>query len=91
MAEGPHDFRFRLYDAFENGAQQGSTLCVDNIAVVNGRFSIPLDFGPQVQRSEQFLEIKARADTGSDCSNVGGFVLLSPGGSSAPRRTRRMR
>lgn len=78
MAEGPHDFRFRLYDALENGAQQGSTLCVDNVTVVNGRFSIPLDFGPQFNGQKRFLEIEARADTGSDCSNVGGFVLLSP-------------
>jgi len=78
LASGPHDFRFRLYDAFVGGAQQGTTLCADNVTVTNGRFSILLDFGAQFTGQKRFLEIEARADTGLDCSNVGGFVLLSP-------------
>lgn len=78
LASGLHDFRFRLYDAFTGGSQQGATLCADNVTVTNGRFSILLDFGAQFTGQKRFLEIEARADTGLDCSNVGGFVLLSP-------------
>lgn len=77
-ASGPHDFRFRLYDAFAGGSQQGTTLCANNVTVANGRFTILLDFGAQFTGQKRFLEIEARADTGLDCSNVGGFVLLSP-------------
>ena len=78
LANGLHDFRFRLYDALAGGTQQGQVLCVDNVTVTDGRFSILLDFGAQFLGQKRFLEVEARADTGLDCSNVGGFVLLYP-------------
>lgn len=78
LASGPHDFRFRLYDAVAGGSQQGTTLCANDVTVTNGRFSILLDFGAQFAGQKRFLEIEARTDTGLDCSSSGGFVLLSP-------------
>ncbi len=78
LATGLHDFRFRLYDSLAGGTPQGQVLCADNVSVTNGRFSILLDFGAQFAGQKRFLEIQTRADTGLDCSNVGGFVLLFP-------------
>jgi hypothetical protein len=43
--DGAHDLRFRLYDALASGTQLGTTLCVDNVQVVGGKFVVQLDFG----------------------------------------------
>ncbi|MFN0149434.1 MAG: hypothetical protein ACKVU1_01820 [bacterium] len=76
---GPHDFRFLLLDAASGGAQLGSTLCVDNVDVVNGVFTAQLDFGQQfATTAPRHLEIEVRADTGLDCTNAAGFVGLAP-------------
>lgn len=76
---GPHDFRFRLFDAATGGAQLGSTLCSDNVDVVGGVFTAQLDFGQQFATTAQrHLEIEVRRDTGLSCGDVTGFVALSP-------------
>jgi hypothetical protein len=78
-AAGLHDFRFRLWDAASGGTQLGTTLCVDNILVTEGLFTSTIDFGQQyASPSQRFLEIEVRADSGLNCSNIGGFVLLAP-------------
>lgn len=77
-AIGLHDLRFRLYDALSGGAQQGPTLCADNIAVAAGRFSVLLDFGASFAGQRRFVEIEVRQDTGADCSNIAGFIILGP-------------
>jgi len=76
---GLHDFRFRLFDAATGGAQLGSVLCADNVAVVEGVFTAQLDFGPQFATTAQrHLEIEVRLDTGLACGDVTGFVVLAP-------------
>jgi hypothetical protein len=75
-ATGPHDLRFRLYDSL--GAQQGSTLCQNNVALTNGRFTVALDFGAQFDGEARFLEIDVRTDTGLDCLNAAGYTTLAP-------------
>ena len=77
-AAGPHDLRFRLFDAAAGGAQVGATLCTDNVALAEARFTVSLDFGAAFIGQQRFLEIEARADTGLDCLNAAGFVMLSP-------------
>ncbi len=78
-ASGLHDFRFRLYDVASGGSPIGSTLCVDNVSVVEGVFTAQLDFGQQFATTAQrFLEIEVRRDTGLNCANVAGFVLMAP-------------
>ena len=37
---GLHDFRFRLFDVASGGSPLGSTLCVDNVNVVEGVFTV---------------------------------------------------
>lgn len=78
-ASGLHDFVFRLFDAASGGAQVGSTVCVDNLNVMDGVFTTELDFGQQFATTAQrHLEIEVRSDTGLPCGDVTGFVMLSP-------------
>jgi len=74
-ADGLHDMQFRLFDALAGGAQVGATACVDNVGVVDGVFTVALDFGGQFAGQERFLEIDVRPDTGLDCSAVTGQWL----------------
>jgi hypothetical protein len=78
-SSGPHDFVFRLFDAASGGAQIGSTVCVDNVNVIDGVFTAELDFGQQfATTAERHLEIEVRSDTGLPCGDGTGFVVLSP-------------
>jgi len=78
-AAGLHDFRFRLFDANEGGRQVGETLCADDVDVVDGLFTVILEFGQQFATAdERHLEIEVRRDTGLNCSNATGFVTLVP-------------
>ena len=78
-ASGTFDLRFFLFDAPSGGAQMGSTLCVNNVDVVNGHFTVLLDFGNQFTSGQRYLAIEVRADdTGIPCVNPNGFMLLEP-------------
>jgi len=78
-ASGLHDFLFRLYDAASGGAQLGSTLCSNDVDVVDGVFTAQLDFGQQfATTAERHLEIEVRRDTGLTCGDLTGFVVLTP-------------
>src|SRR5262245_43497022 len=78
VASGTFDLRFRLYDALTGGAQLGPQLCTDNIAVAEGKVTAQLDFGSQFTGQRRWLEVEARQDTGLDCTNAAGFVILLP-------------
>jgi hypothetical protein len=78
-ASGLHDFQFRLFSVPAGGTPIGSALCVDNVSVVEGVFTVQLDFGQQYATTAQrHLEIDARRDTGLNCANTAGFVLMTP-------------
>ncbi len=77
-ANGSYDVRFRLFDGLASPTQLGSQLCVDNIAVVDGRFAVTLDFGFQFSSPGRALELEVRNGAAGDCSNAGGFVILAP-------------
>ncbi len=55
---GVYDFQFSLFGAAVSGAQFGSVMCADNVAVVDGRFTVVLDFGDVFDGTElnQLLE-----------------------------------
>ncbi|MBL4658845.1 MAG: hypothetical protein JKY19_00685 [Alcanivoracaceae bacterium] len=44
-ANGSYDFQFQLYDAITLGSQIGLTVLLDDIAVIDGIFSVAIDFG----------------------------------------------
>ncbi|MFT3746206.1 MAG: tail fiber domain-containing protein [Pyrinomonadaceae bacterium] len=71
-ASGNHDFEFALFDAASGGAQLGSTIAVNGVAVTNGIFSVKLDFGNQFPGANRFLEIRVRTAGG------GAFTTLLP-------------
>lgn len=77
-AQGAYDLRFRLYDLALNGAQVGAVLCADNVQVVDGRFTVELDFGAAFTGNSRFLEIDVRQDTGQSCAVATGYTTLSP-------------
>ncbi len=84
-ANGLYDFRFRLFDDAVSGNLIGSSFCVDNVQVTNGRFTTILDFGQQfATTSARLLDIQVRQDTGQDCSQAAGFTQLSPRQPIAP-------
>ncbi len=71
---GTADFEFKLFDAPSGGTQQGSTDPVSNVNVIDGLFTVPLNFGTGVFNGDQrWLEIAARSPAGS-----GNFTTLSP-------------
>lgn len=78
-ANGLYDIRFRLFDTPAGNGQVGSTLCVNNVQVSNGRFTTILDFGQQFANiSARHLEIEVRPDSGQDCTNTNGYAMLTP-------------
>lgn len=77
-ASGPYDFRFLLFDSAIDGNQLGDTICLDNLFVVDGRFSVELNFGNVFAAPGRHLEISVRPDTGASCASSNGFVILTP-------------
>jgi hypothetical protein len=78
-ANGPHDVRFRLFDAPNGGAQVGITICVDNVPVAVGLFTATIDFGTAfANASSRHLEVEVHQDSGLDCANTTGYTTLSP-------------
>jgi hypothetical protein len=72
-ANGPHDFRFVLYDAAVGGAQVGPIVTVDDVAVSGGLFTVSLDFGAGAFGSDaRWLEIAARPG-----ASTGAYTTLS--------------
>jgi len=59
--EGVYDFQFKVYDAPSSGNQLGVTVVSDNVTVLDGRFTTPLDFGGRVFTGDfRYLEIGVR-------------------------------
>ena len=77
-ASGTYDLKFTLFDALTAGNQVGPQLCSDNVAVVNGKVTVQLDFGSQFAGQQRFLEVWVRPDTGLSCSSNTGFNILGP-------------
>lgn len=71
-ASGVYDFKFTLYDRLAGGAVVGAPIARDNLSVLGGVFTVPLDFGPVFTGTQRFLEIAVRAD------GNGAYTTLSP-------------
>src|SRR5262245_44076879 len=68
------DFEFKLFNAASGGTQLGSTNPINNVNVVDGLFTVPLNFGvPAFNGDARFLQISVRSPAGS-----GNFTTLSP-------------
>src|SRR5438045_9737087 len=60
-ANGNYDLQFALWDSASGGSQVGATHTINTVAISNGVFSVPLDFGASsFNGANRFLEIGAR-------------------------------
>ena len=74
VAEGLFDFEFRLFDDPCTGAQQGGTFYVDDLDVIEGYFTVQLDFGGGVFAGDaRWLQIGVRP-----FDSKGSFDILTP-------------
>jgi photosystem II stability/assembly factor-like uncharacterized protein len=72
--EGVYDFQFKLFDGPYTGTQQGSTVDVNDLDVIDGYFTVELDFGSDVFDSDAYwLEIGVRPGGTAEP-----FTTLSP-------------
>lgn len=71
------DLQFRLFNAASGGSQIGTALCVDNQPVVDGRFTVLLDFGAAFDVATRYLDIAVRNDVGQTCADQSGFTPLA--------------
>lgn len=80
-ANGLYDFRFELLNVAVPSANP-APVCINNVQVVNGRFTVRLNFGSVIgvtlNGADVNLRVSVRPDTGLDCSNLSGFATLSP-------------
>ncbi len=78
FVNGLYDFQFMLYDDQENGVQVGNTLFIEGVSVVDGLFSVNLDFGTAaLQGGARWLEILVKP-IGGEYSNLTPRQLLTP-------------
>jgi len=74
VANGPYDFEFRLFDDPCTGIQQESTIDINDLDVIEGYFTVELDFGGSVFAGDaRWLEIAVRPG-----DSTGSFDVLSP-------------
>ncbi len=71
-ANGSYDFQFQLFNAATGGSQVGSTVTKTNVNVVNGYFTVEVDFGDVFDGTALWLEVAARQAGG------GSYTTLSP-------------
>ncbi len=76
-ANGSYDFQFMVWDALSGGTQQPQptavTVSKTSVAVVNGIFSVQLDFGPGAfPGADRYLETSVRL------AGSGPFTTLAP-------------
>jgi|KBSMisStaDraftv2_1062788.scaffolds.fasta_scaffold76633_3 hypothetical protein len=74
-ANGRYDLQFRLYDAIAGGNQIGAVLSSPNTILINGVFSVTLDFGAAAFNSPNniFIEIAIRPN-----GSPNAFAILGP-------------
>jgi len=75
-ADGPYDFRFKLYDDSTGGKQKANTIYVNELDVIDGYFTIGLDFGGGIfDGNARWLEIAVRKGALSDPNE---YTILNP-------------
>jgi hypothetical protein len=82
-ANGPYDFQFRLYNQPDPlfAVQQGSTIDINDLDVIDGQFTVVLDFGsdPNIFNGEaRWLQITVAQSDGSDSCTLTPMWELTP-------------
>jgi len=71
--DGLYDLTFSLFDDPCTGTQQGSTVIMDDLDVIDGYFTVDLDFGGVFDGHARWLEIAVRPG-----ASVGPYTTLIP-------------
>jgi len=74
-ADSLYDFEFRLFDDPCTGTQQGGTIDVNDLDVIDGYFTVGLDFGGVFNGNTRWLEIAVRPGDSIDAND---FATLIP-------------
>jgi hypothetical protein len=74
-ADGLYDFQFKLYDANVGGNKVSYDVNTPDVDVIDGYFTVSLDFGSVFDGNDRYLEIGVRAGELND-PNV--YTVLSP-------------
>ena len=77
-ADGLYDFEFKLFRNPIINVQEGNAVQINNIDVIDGYFTVELDFGNDANvfaGKERWLEVAVRE---GDSNDVNDFVVLSP-------------
>jgi len=74
-ADGLYDFEYKLFDDPCVGTQQGSTIDVNDLDVIDGYFAVELDFGSVFNGEARWLEIAVRPGASIDAND---FAALIP-------------
>ncbi|MCA9293634.1 MAG: hypothetical protein KDA20_07455 [Phycisphaerales bacterium] len=72
-ANGPFDIQFRVFNAAAGGTQQGPLVQVNDINVVGGVVTVPLDFGAIFNGERRWLQVAIRPGPSG-----GAFTILTP-------------
>lgn len=72
-ANGIYDIQVLLFNASGGGVQQGATESFNNVSVVNGVFTVDLDYGAPFDSEERWVEIRVRPG-----SSVGAYTIITP-------------
>lgn len=72
-ANAEYDLRFLLFDAAAGGSQVGSTVTHDDWPIVDGLFTVELDFTSAFDGNARWLEVQVR-----DGASGGSYTTLSP-------------
>jgi hypothetical protein len=75
-ADTLYDFLFKIFDDPCTGGQKGSTIDINDLDVIDGYFTVELDFGSDanvLNGEKRWLEISVR-----DGKSTGNFTVLSP-------------
>jgi hypothetical protein len=79
VANGLYDFEFELYDAPSDGNQLGSTIDINDLDVIDGYFTVELDFGSSVfDGNSVWLETTVAHADGSDPCTLSPRQELTP-------------
>jgi hypothetical protein len=78
-ADGLYDFEFKLYHAPNGGIQKGNTIDVNDLDVIEGQFTVELDFGSDVFAGDaRWLETTVAQSDGSNPATLTPRVELTP-------------
>jgi len=74
-ADGLYDFRFKLFDAAADGNQLSSTIDFNEVDIIDGYFTVTLDFGDVFNGEVCWLEIGIRP---GELEDPNAYTVLTP-------------